>query len=158
EDPRLLRGKGEFVDDVRMSGTLHATFLRSPHAHARILSIDPSAALSLAGVHAVFTAADMTATMRAKRLPYVVPNPYSNNPLTQCCTSKEDATNAGGRIAVVIADSRYRAEDALPHVHVEYEPLGAVADCRAAMEGGPLAHLGRNDNTAAEFKVGYGDI
>jgi aerobic carbon-monoxide dehydrogenase large subunit len=158
EDPRLLRGKGEFVDDIRLPGTLHAAFLRSPHAHARILSVDASVALALAGVHAVLTWADMTTTMQSKRLPSLVPNPYSKNPLTQFCLAKGEVTYVGEPIAIVVAQSRYRAEDAAALLHVEYEPLAAVADCRTAMKGGAIAHLGCSDNKAAGFKVGYGDV
>src|SRR5260221_2201101 len=105
EDPRLLRGRGEFVDDIRLPQTLHAAFLRAPHAHARIVKIDPSAALALAGVHAVLTWADMTPTMRTTRLPSLVPNPYSKNPLTQFCLTKYEACYVAVPIAVAVAVS-----------------------------------------------------
>ncbi|HYM17989.1 MAG TPA: xanthine dehydrogenase family protein molybdopterin-binding subunit [Micropepsaceae bacterium] len=158
EDPRLLRGHGEFVDDIRLAGTLHAAFLRSTHAHARVLAIDASAALQLLGVHAVLTFADMTPTMRTKRLPALVPNPYSKNPLTPFCLAKDEVSYVGEPIAIVIADSRHRAEDAAALIQVEYELLPAVADCRAAMKERAVAHQGRADNEAARFKVGYGDV
>jgi carbon-monoxide dehydrogenase large subunit len=158
EDPRLLRGQGEFVDDIRLPGMLHAAFLRSPHAHARVLRIDASTALGHAGVHGVLSWADMTATMRAKRLPSLVPNPYSKNALTQLCLAENEVTYVGEPIAIIVADSRYHAEDAAALVHVEYESLPAVSDCRMAMTERAIAHLGRSDNKAAEFKVGYGDV
>jgi len=158
EDPRLLRGRGEFVDDIRLPQTLHAAFLRSPHAHARILGLDPSNALKVRGVHAVLSSADMTATTRSTRLPSLVPNPYSKNPLTQFSLAKGEVCYVGEAIAIVVADTRYLAEDAAALIHVDYEPLAAVADCRAAIKDGALAHQGRSDNKAAEFKVGYGDV
>jgi carbon-monoxide dehydrogenase large subunit len=158
EDPRLLRGRGEFVDDIRLPRTLHAAFLRAPHAHARILGIDTSRALQLGGVYAALAGADMTATMRGARLPSLVPNPSSKNPLTQFCLAKDEVCYVGEPIAIVVADSRYLAEDAAALIQIEYEPLPAVADCRAAMKESAVAHLGRSDNKAAEFKVGYGDV
>src|ERR1044071_9237991 len=77
EDARLLVGKGEFVDDISLPGMLHAAFVRASVAHAHIHDIDASAALSIPGVHAVFTAADMPTAMQTMRLPMLVPNPYS---------------------------------------------------------------------------------
>ena len=77
EDARLLTGNGEFVDDIRLPGMLHAAFVRASFAHARVRGVDASAALALSGVHAVFTAADMTPAMQSTRLPMLVPNPYS---------------------------------------------------------------------------------
>ena len=158
EDPRLLRGRGEFVDDIRLPGALHAAFLRSPHAHARVLSLDPSGALQLPGVHAVFTGAEMTAAMRTRRLPALVPNPYSKDPLTPFCLALGEVTYVGEPLAIVIAESRHRAEDGAALIGVEYAPLPAVADCRVAMDGATIAHEGRADNEAARFGVGYGDV
>src|SRR6476646_6459361 len=77
EDARLLTGNGEFVDDIRLPGMLHAAFVRASFAHARVRGVDASAALRLAGVHAVFTAANMPNAMQATRLPMLVPNPHS---------------------------------------------------------------------------------
>src|SRR6266702_2379990 len=83
EDARLLTGQGEFVDDIRLPGMLHAAFVRASFAHARVRSVDASAALELSGVHAAFTAADMPAAMQTTRLPMLVPNPYSRISRTQ---------------------------------------------------------------------------
>src|SRR5262245_18295405 len=158
EDPRLLTGRGEYVDDIRLPFMLHAAFVRSSHAHARIGGIDTQAALALSGVHAVLTAAAMPATMR-KRMPVLVPIPYAKHPLTQYALAIDEVCYVGEPIAIVVAESRYLAEDAAARVEVNYEPLAAVSDCRSAIESGaPRAHLDTPDNSAAVFKVGYGDV
>jgi carbon-monoxide dehydrogenase large subunit len=159
EDARLLTGKGEFVDDIQLPGMLHAAFVRASFAHARMRDVDASAALGLAGVHAVFTAADMTPTMQTTRLPMLVPNPYSKISRTQYALAQNEVCYVGEPIAVVVADSRHLAEDAAALVVVDYEPLPAASDCRDAVKDGAApAHLGARDNKAAMFKVGYGDV
>src|SRR5262245_54728753 len=158
EDPRLLTGRGEFVDDIRLPGMLHAGFVRASHAHARIRGIDASSALAVPGVHAVLTAADMPAAMRNARMPVLVPIPFAKFPLTQYASARDEVCYVGEPIAIVIAESRYVAEDAAACVEVDYDPLPAASDCRAALENGaPRAHLDTPDNAAAVFKVGYGD-
>ena len=159
EDARLLAGKGEFVDDIRLPGTLHAAFLRASFAHARLRGVDPSAALALPGVHAVFTAADMPRGVQTTRLPMLVPNPYSKISRTAFALAQNEACYVGEPIAVVIADSRHLAEDAADAVAVDYEPLGVSNDCRDAVKpGAPLAHMGAENNIAASFAVSYGDL
>src|SRR5262245_2461341 len=122
EDPRLLRGRGAFVDDIRLPGMLHAAFVRSNHAHARVRSIDASAARAIAGVHAVFTPADMTPAMRAKRMPVLVPIPYAKFPLSQFALAADEVCYVGEPIAIVIAETRYLAEDAAAAVEIDYDP------------------------------------
>ena len=159
EDPRLLRGGGEFVDDIRLPGMLHAAFLRAHHAHARVRGIDAKAALAMPGVHAVFTAADMTPAMRAKRMPALVPIPYAKFPLTQFALALDEVCYAGEPIAIVIADTRYVAEDAAASIEIDYEILPVASDCRDAIKrGAPLAHLNTAGNEAALYKVSYGDV
>ncbi len=126
EDPRLLRGRGEFVDDIRLPNMLHAAFVRAHHAHARLRRVDASAALSLPGVHAVFTASDMTPAMRSHRMPVLVPIPFAKFPLTQFALAADEVCYVGEPIAVVIADTRYIAEDAAAAVEVDYEVLPAA--------------------------------
>jgi carbon-monoxide dehydrogenase large subunit len=159
EDPRLLMGRGAFVDDIRLPNMLHAAFVRAHHAHARLRRIDTKIALALPGVHAVFAAADMPPTMRANRMPVLVPIPFAKFPLTQFALASTEVCYAGEAIAIVIADTRYIAEDAAAAVEIDYEVLPAAADCRDAVtDQAPLAHLGMPDNKAAMFKVGYGDV
>ena len=159
EDPRLLTGRGAFVDDIRLPAMLHAAFVRAPHAHARLRRVDVKAALAIPGVHAVFTAADMTPAMRTNRMPVLVPIPFAKFPLTQFALAANEVCYAGEAIAIVIADTRYIAEDAVAAVEIDYEVLPAAADCRDAVtDHAPLAHLGTPDNKAAVFRVGYGDL
>jgi len=159
EDARLLVGHGEFVDDIRLPGMLHAAFVRAHHAHARINGVDASAALAVPGVHAVFTAADLTRGLQITRLPMLVPNPHSKLSRTQFALAQNEVCYVGEAIAIVIADSRYLAEDAAALVAVDYDPLPAASDCRDAVKpGAALAHLDATDNRAATFKPSYGDV
>jgi aerobic carbon-monoxide dehydrogenase large subunit len=148
EDARLLTGAGTFVDDITRPGMLHACFVRSPHPRARIVSIDASAALELPGVHAVFTAGDLNGdvveawyTGTGKMVPDT-PRP----PLAQ-----GEARFAGDIVALVVADSRYLAEDAAELVDVGYEPLPAVADYARARTSEALVHEGYPGNLAGEM-------
>jgi aerobic carbon-monoxide dehydrogenase large subunit len=158
EDPALLAGRGRFVDDIHLDGTLHAAFVRSPHAHARILRIDADAARPVAGVQAIFMHADLPDGMRA-RLPLMVPHPQIRQPLMPYPLAAEEVNYVGELVAVVLADNRYIAEDAASLVMVEYEVLPPVVDCRAAIEpGSPRAHANVPDNVAAKFALSYGNV
>jgi carbon-monoxide dehydrogenase large subunit len=159
EDPALLAGRGRFVDDVPLAGALHACFVRSPHGHARIKTIDASAALALAGVRAVLTAADLPEPMRSDRIPNLMANPAIRIMRTQHALPGDEVCYAGQAVAVVIADSRPIAEDAAALVAVDYELLPAVEDCREAVKpGSPKAHSDVTDNIAAALNMAYGDI
>jgi carbon-monoxide dehydrogenase large subunit len=158
EDARLLRGRGEFVDDISLPGMLHAGFVRASFAHARINGVDSSTALAMPGVQAVFTLADMNRGMQTTPLPMLVPNPYSKISRTQFALAKTEVCYVGEAIAVVIAESRHLAEDAAAMVAVDYDPLPAISDCRDAVKPeAALAHAGASDNKAALFKVSYGN-
>ena len=149
EDPALLTGAGRFVDDVKLPGALHACFVRSPHAHARIRSIDATAALAMPGVHAVLTADDLPEPMRSERIPNLMTNPAIKIMRTQHALAREEVCYVGEAVAVVIADSRYVAEDAAALVEVDYDVLPAVCDCRDAVKpGAPRAHSDIEDNVA----------
>jgi len=158
EDPALLRGEARFIDDIQLPGTLHAAFVRSPYAHARVGRIDKTAALATPGVHAVIVFEDLPDTVRERPLPLLVPHPALKQPFLPFSLVKDEACYAGEPVACVIADNRYIAEDAVQLVEVEYEPLTAVNDCRAALESSsPLVHLGSDSNIAARFPVKVGD-
>jgi aerobic carbon-monoxide dehydrogenase large subunit len=158
EDPALLTGRGRFVDDLKLPGTLHACFVRSVHAHARLRAIDASAALAIDGVVAVLTAADLPEPMRSERMPMLVPNPSISALRTQHCLVTEEICYAGQAVAVVIADTRYVAEDAASLVAVDCEILPAVSDCRDAVKpGAPPAHCDLSSNVASSFRMAYGD-
>jgi carbon-monoxide dehydrogenase large subunit len=158
EDPAFLRGEGQFIDDIHLPEMLHAAFVRSPYAHAKINSIDKSAALALPGVHAVLTFADLPDAVRTHTLPLLVPHPSIRQVYLPYALAKDEVSYAGEPVACVVADSRYIAEDAAQLVEVDYEPLPAVNDCRAALnDGAPLAHAGAESNIAARFPVRVGD-
>ena len=158
EDPPLLRGEGRYVDDIKLPGMLHAAFVRSPYAHAKVGRIDKSAALAVPGVHAVLVYADLPESVRRQTLPLLVPHPAIKQPFMPYALVKDEACYAGEPVACVVADSRYIAEDAAQLVEVDYEPLPAVNDCRAALEqGSATAHAGSDSNVAARFPVKVGD-
>ena len=159
EDTALLRGEGRFVDDIRLPGMLHAAFVRSPHAHAAIRGIGKAPALALAGVRAVLTLADLRPHLRNERLVVGLPSPSYKQERNRPALAGDEAVHVGEPVAVAIADNRYLAEDAAALVEVDYEPLPAVADCRAALApGAPRAHRDAPHNLLAEFTMGYGDV
>jgi len=143
EDPRLLTGQALFVDDVDLPGMGHAAFVRSPHAHARILSIDASAAAELPGVIAVFTAESLGAHWQPGPL-LVSPPPIKDivfNQRTQVPLAKDKVRFVGEPVVMIVAETRYLAEDAVDLVWVEYEPLPAVVDLETAIRpDAPLVH------------------
>src|SRR4029079_9202191 len=155
EDPALLSGRGRYVDDISLPGALHACFVRSPLAHARIRSIDGAAARALPGVHAVLTAEDLPGPMRHQRIPTLQSNPAMKLIRTQHCLARGEVCYVGEAVAVVIADSRARAEDAAALVNVDYDPLPVAADCRAAANpGAPTTHSDLSDNIACALRMG----
>jgi CO/xanthine dehydrogenase Mo-binding subunit len=155
EDPRLLVGEGEYADDIALANMLHAAVLGSPHAHARILSIDVSKALALPGVHAVMTGEDVAKVTG--------PLPCFGSPaVEQRCVALGTVRHVGEPVAIVAADSRYIAEDAVGLIEVEYEQLPVVADLRQAVhaKGDAVLHPDRGDNNIAlhrKFKFGTVD-
>jgi aerobic carbon-monoxide dehydrogenase large subunit len=123
EDARFIRGQGRFVDDVQLPGMLHGAILRSPLAHAELVSIDVSAALQHPRVHAVITGADLGSMAWMPTL--------SND--VQAVLATDRVRFQGQEVAFVVADDRYSARDALELIDVEYEPLPVVVDARAAL-------------------------
>jgi carbon-monoxide dehydrogenase large subunit len=159
EDPALLTGRGRFVDDVRLPDTLHACFVRSPHAHAKIRSIDASTARAMPGVHAVLTAGDLPAPMATSQIPMLVPSPAIKVPRTQLALARDEVCYVGQTIAVAIAENRYLAEDAAAAVAIDFEVLPAVSDYRdAARPEAARAHSDLATNIAAVVPMAYGDV
>ncbi|GAA2443947.1 xanthine dehydrogenase family protein molybdopterin-binding subunit [Actinomadura vinacea] len=148
EDLRLLTGHGGFVDDVVRPGMLHAHFVRSPMARARIAGIDASEALELEGVHAVFTAEDLNPEVRDPWYSLIgrdvadAPRP----PLAE-----GEVRFVGDPVALVVAEDRYVAEDAAELVLVDYEPLPPVVDYATAQDAGELVHAGHPGNLVGEL-------
>ncbi|MFN0072252.1 MAG: xanthine dehydrogenase family protein molybdopterin-binding subunit [Chloroflexota bacterium] len=156
EDPRFLQGQGQFATDIRPFGCLQAAILRSPHGHARIRSIEVGAARAMPGVVGVFTAADLGTANQS--LPLVM-----NHPKLRAMSPKPLADvkvhHVGEAVAVVVAESRYLAEDALDAITVEYEPLPAVVTVREALEpGAPIVHESLGDNLAIVLTHVHGDV
>ncbi len=143
EDPRLLTGRGTYVDDVQLPGMLHASFVRSPHARARILGVDIREAAALTGVRAVFVGEDLNAGVHEQWYTLLgpVPNDTPRPPLAE-----GEVRFVGDPIALVIAESRSIAEDAAEVVVVDYEPLPAVIDFLAAETATDLVHESHGSN------------
>ena len=158
EDPALLRGKGRYVDDIHLPDLAHAAFVRSPHAHASVGAVDGSAAQALPGVHAVLTLADIAPLLTAERIPAHQPSGFVREIVDPYVLAKDEVCHVGEAVAVVIADDPYTAEDAAALVDVDYSPLPAVADCRAALaEGAPTARAECGSNLVGHFVMEYGD-
>jgi len=156
EDLPLLTGQGSYTDDLKRPGMLHAAVLRSPHAHAKIRSIDVSAARALAGIAAVFTHADLGAA--GKEIPLLQPNPLLVA-RTQLLLAYDEVRYVGEPVAFVVGDDRYVTEDALELIEVAYEPLAVAADAEGALEdGAPLVYPEIANNLASRFTLGFGDV
>lgn len=159
EDPVLVTGEGRFVDDMEPAGVLHASFVRCPLAHARVLRVDAEMARSLPGVYAILTPEDLTGLIATERLPLLVPNPSICHAITQEPLVASEVRYVGEPIAMVIADDRYLAEDAAEQVVVDYEELPPVSDLLSAVtDDAATAHSDRPDNLAALIEVGYGEV
>src|SRR5688500_10933414 len=135
EDPRFLRGKGTYVDDLKLPGMLYLDILRSPYAHARIANINAEAALALPGVLAVITGKDLEAAGLAW-MPTLMSDQQMVLPVERVVYQSQE-------VAAVVATDRYVADDALQLIEVEYEPLPVVTDPKKALE--PDATLIRPD-------------
>ena len=150
EDPRLLTGRGRFTDDIELPGLLHAAIVRSPVAHGVLHGLDTSE-LDVP-VHAVLGPVELTALSRG-RLPVVwhMPGEFQHDrPVVG-----ERVRFVGEPVGIVVADDRYRAEDAVDRIMVEVDELPSVVDTRAALEpGAPLLYDGRDDNVMCRFDVG----
>jgi 2-furoyl-CoA dehydrogenase large subunit len=152
EDAALLTGAGRYADDLgTRPGTLHAAFLRSPYAHARIKSIDVSRALAHEGVRCVLVGADVRNWAR----PFVV---GVKQPMEHWCIAVDKVRYAGEPIAVVVAQNRYIAEDALDLIEVEYEATEAVVNTEEAIDpGAPVLHEAVGSNVVSDRQFVYGE-
>src|SRR5213592_863458 len=164
EDPRFLRGEACYVDDVTLPGMLHAAFCRSPLAHARIVAIRTHAAAALPGVVRVFTFADLERWMKPLPL-FGAPPPglaaaiaFEVRQAPQWALARDRVRYVGEAVAMVVAESRAQAEDAVHLIEVEWEPLPlAVGVVEAGAPGGPLVHPEWGTNVALSFAHSIGD-
>jgi carbon-monoxide dehydrogenase large subunit len=156
EDPRFLRGRGKYIDDLSLPGMVHAAFVRSPYAHARIKGIDVEAARSLDGVLGVWTGEDLKDLIG----PFVTKLQREE---TKACSRRvlplDKVRHVGEAVAVVVAQTRYVAEDACELVVVDYEPLPVVVDAEAALApDAPLIDEDLADNNIGHIEQSAGDI
>ena len=165
EDPRMIAGTGRYTDDVKRPALAYAAFLRSPHAHARIRSIDTGRARTAPGVVAVVTGGeaqpgDVGPSIVDLAIPcaWLVPNCELRTP-PHPALARGTVRYVGDAVAVVVADSRERARDALQLIEVDYEPLPAVVDAeRATQDGAPQLHAEAPNNLAFNWQITAGDV
>lgn len=157
EDPRLITGNATYTDDIQLPGMLYAAVLRSPWAHARVGNIDVARARELPGVVAVYTGKEVAARTNPVPCAWMVPNcdlKVPPHPLLAVDTVR----HVGDGVALVVAESREAARDALDLIEVEYEPLAAVVDPeKATKPGAPQLHAGIDSNIAFTWTVAGGD-
>ena len=158
EDPRLITGRATYVDDMVMAGQLHVAFVRSTEAHARIVSIDASAALEREDVEAVFTGADMT-DMAAPCVFFWKPPGVDVRVPDHWPLARDKVGYVGQCVAAVIGRDKYSVVDAAEEVLVEYDPLPVVVDPEAALEdASPTVHDEYDTNSVFEWSIGGGDV
>jgi carbon-monoxide dehydrogenase large subunit len=156
EDQALLTGKGRFVDDIAAAGALVTAFVRSPHPHALIRSIDAMAARAMPGIVAVLTLDDLTPVLKQRRM---IRTSNSGTKLDQSwpfALADGEVSFVGEPVAVVVAADRYLAEDAAALVAIDYELLPVAVDCRA--ERAPPVRRELHSNAVISYKVTYGDV
>ncbi len=156
EDPRLIKGIATYVDDLKLPGLLHAVILRSPHAHARILSIQTALAQALPGVIGVFTGADVNDSCGL--VPCASPMPDQKAPQHTVLAGNR-VYFVGHPVAVVVAQDRYAARDALDLIEVNYEPLPAVVNPESALDpNSALTHPDLGTNVAFKWTLAHGNL
>ena len=156
EDPRLVTGGGRYLDDLG-HGALAAAFVRSPHAHARIVDIDVSDALDVDGLVAVYTHEDLPGRV-GEPLPLLIPHPALTHGRTPYALAKDEVNHVGEPVVMVVARDRYLAEDACQRIKVEYEPMAPVVGIERARDGADLVHPDVPGNVAAHLVQQNGDV
>ena len=155
-DPKLLKGEGSFIDDLDLPGVLHAAFVRSPFARAKIKSIDTEYARSMDGVMAIYTC-DNIGNLDME-LPLLIPHDCMNDARTQRTLARDDVYHVGQAVVMVVAINRYLAEDAALMVDVDYEPMDVEVDIeKAVLPDAPLVHSTHPGNIAADLTQISGD-
>ena len=162
EDPRLVTGNGRYLDDLGHDA-LEVAFVRSPHAHARVVDIDVTDALDVDGLVAIYTYDDLAADQEehgsrvAEPLPLLIPHPTLTHGRTQYALAKDEVNYVGEAIVMVVASSRYTAEDVVDRIRVDYEFLPAVVGIEAARAAEHLVHDDVPGNVAARMVQETGD-
>jgi len=159
EDEALLTGRGQFVDDIHLPGMLHAHFVRSPVAHAKINSVDVEGALGMPGVRAVYLYDDLAKHHTTPRIPLAFASKGLAYDVEPTVLAHGELTYVGEPVAMIVAESRALAEDAAGYVYVDYDPLPVVTSARAGIQpDSPTARSDVPHNQVAETGVKYGDI
>ena len=153
EDPRFITGRGTFTDDIKLPGTHHAVFVRSPVAHARIQRIDTAKARAHRGVKAVFTGKDLAdGGVNGIPVGWLLPGLKTTD---FRAIAVDRVRHVGEAVAVVVADSALTAADAAELVEVDYEPLPVVVDAVKALQpGAPAVHDSAPDNRCFHWEIG----
>jgi aerobic carbon-monoxide dehydrogenase large subunit len=160
EDPRILTGGGHYVDDIKLPGMLHAAFVRSPMAHGRVLSVDAEAARALPGVVAVLTGADLAEVTIPGQDPLFAMMGGGGPAPEYTLLATDKVRFVGDPVAIVVAESRYLAEDGCELVEVDYADLPPVATAATALDAGsPRLFANLDDNVIGPHKrTEYGDV
>ena len=157
EDPRMITGRGRYVDDMVVPGMLYMAVVRSPEAHAKIVSTDGSAALALPGIHGVFFGEDLELGAGLP-MAWVPPGVEMRTP-EHWPLAKGEVKYVGQGVAIVLGDDKYRVIDAAEEVLVEYDPLPVVIDPEKAIEDTEtLVHPDLGTNQVHEWSIGGGDM
>ncbi|MBX5444040.1 molybdopterin cofactor-binding domain-containing protein [Sphaerobacter sp.] len=158
EDPRMITGRANYTDDVRLPGTLSLVILRSPYAHARIKSINVEKARQMPGVVAVYTGKDLVDSLAPVPCAWLPPNSDLKVPEYRAL-AVDTVRYVGDGVAAVVAENRYQAQDAAAAIEVEYEMLPAVVDQeKATQDGAPQLYADVPNNTAFVWRLAGGDI
>src|SRR3954467_13374180 len=158
EDPPLIRGRGRYVDDIQLPGTLYAAIVRSPHAPARITSIDASEAEGRKDVHLVLTGEDLKDLAAPLPMAWAPPGVEVKTP-EHWPLARGKVCHVGDPVAAVVADTKYGAVDAAEQIYVDYEELPVVIDPDKALEdGSPVIHDALGPSRWYDGSLGGGDV
>jgi len=157
EDPRLITGRAQYVDDITLHGMLHMAVVRSPEAHARIVSIDTAAASAMDGVTAVFTGEDLSDLLAPLPMAWAPPGVEMKVP-ERWPLARGTVNHVGDAVAMVVGEDKYVVADAAQAVVVEYEPLAVVVDLEEALKDEVLVHESLGTNKTHEWSMGGGDV
>ncbi len=159
EDRKLLLGQGQYLDDIPVANLLHCAFVRSPIAHARIEHIVVEDARPIPGVHAILTLEDLLPMLTSGRMPLGASPTSEQNNSTPFVLSNKEVAYVGEPIALVVAESRYVAEDAASQVQIDFTPLAVVRDARDALSSeSPVVRTELKTNLLNSFNVSFGDV
>jgi carbon-monoxide dehydrogenase large subunit len=157
EDPRMITGRGRYVDDIVLAGMLHMAIVRSTEAHAKIVSVDTAAAKAATGVHGVFTGDEVN--LESPMPMAWVPPGVEMKSAEHWPLAKGEVKYVGQPVAIVLGTDKYGVRDAAEQVVVEYDPLPVVVDPEKALEAAsPLVHEDWGTNQTHEWTIGGGDM